>query len=160
GVDEGGLALRGRLDQRGLRDLLQLRLDEVEVAGLAAAGRGIDDDHGVVALEQLVGEMDALDAEVRHGHAFGEILVGQAADRRAPGRRRTFAPLATGTPSMVTVSVSGFTAGSLAGSHIGDDSAGRLSSNSSPKGRCSPNTGTPSAPVPNSGMPSARDDPA
>src|SRR2546429_7899455 len=97
-----------------------------------------------------------------------------ASDRRAPGRRRTLAPLATGIPPMVTVSVSGLTEGSLAGSHIGDevasiygplrgpsgdDSAGRRSANSSPKGRCSPKTGTPSAPVPNSGTAASRGDP-
>ena len=80
GVDEGRFPFGRRLDQRRLGDLLELRLDEVEIARLAAAGCGIDDDDGVVALEQLVGEVDALDAEVGHHHALGQVLLGEATD--------------------------------------------------------------------------------
>ena len=51
---------------------VQLRLDDGDGAGRLAHRHGVDEDEGVVAVEQLVGEVDAADAEVGDPDAVGQ----------------------------------------------------------------------------------------
>ena len=46
---------------------------------LLARGHGVDEDQGVVAVEQLVGQVHPADAEVGDAHALGHLLGDQAA---------------------------------------------------------------------------------
>ena len=65
----------------------RLRLDDRQRAGLLAHGDGVDEHQGVVALEELVGQVDAADPEVLDPDALGE-LPGPRAGAPHPLRTR------------------------------------------------------------------------
>src|SRR5947207_2275190 len=74
GVDDAGLGQPGL----GL-DGVDVGFDDVDRPRVAALGRGVDQEGGVVAVEQLVGEVDAPDAVVDDLDALGYRRAGQEA---------------------------------------------------------------------------------
>ncbi len=59
--------------------LLRLGLEDAEGPGIVPPPDGIDEDEDVVAVEELIGEMDAADAELPHLHTLGHGQARQTA---------------------------------------------------------------------------------
>ena len=62
---QGGYALRNAFNRVGL--------DHVQLAGLAALARDVDQHERVIAAHDLVGEVEPARAEVHHGHAGADV---------------------------------------------------------------------------------------
>src|SRR5277367_1612165 len=59
--------------------ILQIRFDDEEGAGLAFTGISVHKDSGLVAFHQRIGKIKAADAEVRHANAVRERAAGEFA---------------------------------------------------------------------------------
>src|ERR1700678_401384 len=67
-----------RLRSGGIQ-ILQIRFDDEEGAGLALTGIGVHENGGFVAFHQCIGEIKTANAEVRHANALRESVVGELA---------------------------------------------------------------------------------
>ena len=62
----------------------EIRLDERHGARRLLHGHGVDEDERLVPVEELVGQVDATDAEVGHPHALRKCAIREAVGHLDP----------------------------------------------------------------------------
>jgi hypothetical protein len=68
--------------ERGVAGRVEVVLQHVERARVAAAGHGVDEHEHVVAVEELVGQVHAADAGVDELDVRGQLPLAQRGDHR------------------------------------------------------------------------------